>query len=464
MPEPAAPRRTLSLFDSTSIIMGIMIGSAIYELTPLITRNVPSGAALLGVWFAGGVLALAGALTYAELATAWPQEGGEYVYLTRAYSPRLGLLFAWADYWIIRPGNTGAMAYLFAIYAAELVPFSANSTSPLAHYQVPLLAVGAISLLTILNLLGVRSGKWTQNALTIAKVLGLLMVVAVGLLLTAPASAPAAPAATSSPTASNMRLALILVMFAYGGWSEIACVAAEVRDPRRNLLRALVVGTIAVAAVYLLVNLAFLRSLGHAGLIESQAAAADVVGQRFGDLGRRAVSVLICVSALGAINGMLFTGSRIYYALGTQHRLFAWIGRWSRGLDAPVVALLLQAAVTVGLVIAFGPEREGFEKLIIFTTPVYWLFALLVGIALFVLRRSQPDAERPYRVLGYPLTPLIFCGLSLLLMYASVDYAIANRSWEVLWSLVMLAAGGLLCFFDRSRPPSNENNPGTGAA
>jgi amino acid transporter len=251
---------------------------------------------------------------------------------------------------------------------------------------------------------------------------------------------------------------MIFIFYAYGGWHEMAYVGAEVRNPERNILRAVVLGTLSVTAIYVLVNLAFLKTLGFAGTQQSQALAADVLRRTNGAWGARLISLLICVSALGVINGQIFTGARIYYAMGPEHRLYAWLGRWNPWLGTPVWSLLIQAGVTLGLVIGFGliqkGDQNGFQSMVTFTTPVFWIFMLLVGIGLFVLRYREPDTRRPYRVPGYPLVPLLFCGSSLFMIWKSLDWAVANRSPEALWSIVILAVGLALSCYDPKRSRS----------
>ena len=436
----ARPKRRLSLFDSTSIIVGIIIGVGIYETSPLIAQCVPNVTWLIAVWAVGGLVSLVGALAYAEMATAWPQSGGDYVYLTRAFGRRTGFLFAWAQFWIVRPGSVGAMAYVFARYANRLCPLG-DGPSALAVW-----AAGSILVLTAVNVLGVRSGKTTQNVLTVLKVVGLAAIVAVGLAL-GRAGGDAAPGGATE--GMGLRLAFILILFTYGGWNEMAYVAAEVRRPAKNILRALVAGTVAVTLIYVLVNLAFVRALGLAGTRASEAVAADVLQLGIGPWAAKAMCVLVCVSALGAVNGQIFTGARIYYAMGRDHRLYAPLGRWSGRLGTPAWSLLAQAAVTLALVVGFGFARSGFQSMVKFTTPVFWLFFLLVGLSLFVLRRREPLTPRPYRVPGYPLTPALFCASSLFMLYSSLSYAVENRTYEALWSVALLAVGVVLSLWDR---------------
>lgn len=464
----AAPRRQLSLFDSTCIIVGIIIGAGIYEAVPLVAGATGGLWPSTLCWLAGGLIVMVGAACYAELATTWPREGGDYVYLTKAFGRRAGFLFAWAEFWVVRPGNVGAMAYVFARYAGRLYPLGAG------RMDHALYACGAIGGMTLVNLMGVRTGKWTQNLLTVAKVVGLSLIVGVGLLgplaadnaSTAGESAGATAGAATDELAApvdapplNFQFAMIMVLFCYGGWSDMSYVAAEVRDPQRNILRALGLGTLAVMLIYMALNLAMIHGLGYAGVASSSAVSADLLRLRLGETGEIVISALICVSCLGAINGMLFTGSRVYYAVGTEHRFYRWLGRWNARLDTPVWSLLMQMSVTLGLVIGFGMYENGFSRLVVFTAPFFYTFFLLVGLSLPVLRWREPDTPRPFRAFLYPLTPILFCASSLFLLYSSVTYAV-GRVWEVgayelLWSLAILAVGVVLSCFN---PPTSERS------
>lgn len=442
-----APRRQLSLLDTTSIIVGIIIGAGIYKAAPLIAQHVAGPGPLLMVWIAGGLISLVGALCYAELGTSFPREGGDYVFLTQAFGRRLGFLFAWSEFWIIRPGNVGMMAFVFAEYARSILPLGLGEAA--SRYDEIAYAAGAITVLTVLNLLGVRSGKWTQNLLSGIKVVGLLAIFVVAL-LAAPATAQAE---AHPPTLDEVDypLAMILVLFTFGGWNDVSFVAAEVRDPRRNLLRALLLGLGVVTLIYVLVNLAFVHVLGFEGTRTSDVPAADVLQRTLGDSGSRLMSALVCASALGAMNGMMFTGARIYFALGREHQLYAWLGRWSARFDAPVRALVLQFLVATALVLLLGRHADGFEKLLVFSAPVFWAFITLVGVSLFVLRRKQPDTAEVYRVPLYPLTPLVFCASTAFMCYSGINYARYAGSWECLWAAGILALGVVMSFFDPRR-------------
>ena len=419
------PTPQLSLFDSTCLIVGIIIGAGIYQMAPDIAKGAGGAWGVLGIWVLGGLLSLCGALCYAELATAYPHEGGDYVYLGRAYGKWAGFLFGWAQLAIVRPGDIAVMAFAFATYGCAVWDPLAGSAFP---YGQQVYAVGATVVLTLINVLGVREGKWTQNVLTTVKAVGLLAIVGAACIAT-PAQATRAETAGQLPYS----LALIFVLFTYGGWNEMAYVAAEVRDARRNISRALLLGTAAVMALYLAVNGAFLHALGYAGLTSSKAVATDAVSAALPRIAGGLVSALICVSALGAVNGLVFTGARISYAVGADHPLFRFVGRWHPRFGTPAAALLLQGAIAVTLIIALGT----FVNAVLYTAATVYSFYLGSTLAVIVLRHKEPHVERPYRVPGYPLTPLVFAGVCAFLIYSAVVY----KPWIALVSCGLLALG-----------------------
>ncbi|HAA68305.1 MAG TPA: amino acid permease [Planctomycetaceae bacterium] len=453
----SGPRRQLSLLDSTCIIVGIIIGSGIYELTPLIASNVSSPGMLLGVWLSGGVVAFAGALCYAELATAYPRSGGDYVFLSRAYGSRFAFLFAWAEFWIVRPGNIGMISYVFGRYAQQIWPLESVVSEEVA---ITGFACTAIVLLSAMNLWGIRAGTRTQNTLTVLKVLGLLGICVLGLSSVGLRPDENVASTTASASQANFPMALLFVLFCFGGWNEMSYVAAEVRNPEANIVRALLLGTCSTLLVYLVVNLAFLKSMGLPGMTASAALATDVVRPRLGEYAARAISLLICLTCLGAINGMLFTGSRIYYAVGTEHAWFSWLGRWQHRFGGPVRALLLQSFGTLALVItasAISPGG-GFETLFLFSAPVYWGFAIFVALALFILRIRNPNSAHVHRVWLFPIPPLIFLGSACYLAYSGLTYAIAHEELRLsLWAVAILVVGAVVAF---GKPIDQSADPG----
>jgi len=420
-----APKKELSLFDSTCIIVGIIIGAGIYQMAPDIAKGAGSWWGVLAIWTVGGLLSLCGALGYAELATAYPKEGGDYVYLSRAYDPWAGFLFGWGQLAIIRPGDIAIMAFAFATYARTIYdPLAAHP-----EYSQRIFAAAAVVILTAINIVGVKEGKWTQNLLTTVKAVGLLAIVGVAV------AAPQGPKSTASVQPLPLSLALVFVLFTYGGWNEMAYVAAEVKDSRRNIVRALVLGAAVVTVLYLLVNGAFLYTLGYAGLANSKAVAADSISTVFPNIGGRLISALVCISALGAVSGLIFTGARISYALGAEHRIFGLLGKWHARTGTPVWALLVQAAIAVGLIVVLG----SFVDTILYTAAPVYAFYLATSLSVIVLRFKEPKVERPYRVTGYPFTTLIFCAVCAFLIYSTVSYA-----WNVKIKSLCLLEGVLL--------------------
>jgi APA family basic amino acid/polyamine antiporter len=417
----------LGLWDATSLIVGIIIGVGIFQTPSSVFSDAPRVWPALGTWLVGGLLALVGALCFAEMASAYPKSGGEYVYLTRAFGPWVGFIYAWTQLSIIRPGSIGAVAYIFAIHAGTLLQWG----------EAPLLfvALGAIALLTVINILGVTLGKNTQNILTIIKVLGLVGMLIVGIgwgnvqRLSAPEETP-----RESLGLGWFANSMIFVLWAYSGWHEAAYIASEVKDNRRNLPLALIGGTVFVTILYLAINIALVLGLGVAGA-KSEAAAADLVSLAWPNGGRQAMSVLIMISALGALNGMIFTTARIAVAFGDDYPLFAPLTRWSPTFHTPMRALILEGLISSILVLGvffFGQslnigaagamQGNPFDGLIAVTAAVFWFLFLLTGVALFLLRQKDPNLARPFRVPGYPVLPLLFCAWCGYLVVGAINY------------------------------------------
>jgi basic amino acid/polyamine antiporter, APA family len=422
-----APKKELSIFDSTCIIVGIIIGAGIYETAPTVAACMGSWYGILGVWLVGGLLALTGALCYAELATTYPREGGDYVYLSHAYSKWAGYLFGWSQLVIIRPGDIALLAFIFSRYAQQIYKFPASGL---------FYVTSVIVLLTAINILGVKEGKWTQNLLTVIKVLGLLVIIIAGML--APHVSPSLE--SESFTMEGLKLALLLVLFTFGGWNEMAYVAAEVRRPRQNIVHALIVGTIVVTTLYMLINGAFLYALGYEKMAASEAVAAETIAAVFPKTAGRIISVLVCISTLGAINGLIFTGSRISYAMGTEHALFRALGKWNQYLGTPVWALVVQGCISLAIVLLAG----SFIDTILYTAPVVWLFFMATSLSVFVLRHKYPNILRPYKITGYPITPIVFCICSVFMFYNCTSYAFMKNPIGLLIAVSVLVIGALV--------------------
>lgn len=436
-PNAAAPTRRLGVADTVSLIVGVVIGAGIFETAPLVFANVGGAGMGLLCWVLGGVLSLVGACCYAELASTYPRAGGDYVYLRRAFGPPMGFFFAWSQLALILTASIGMMAYVFADYAGAVFSFGERTGA--------LVAAGAVLVLTALNLASISVGKTTQNLLTVLKVIGLASVVVAGFWQggASAAPAPAAPVTSAAPAAS-VGLAMILVLYTYGGWNDAAFVAAEMKE-KRHIARSLLLGTGLVTLIYLVVNAAFVAGLGFDGVRASRAVAADLLGSRVGPAGRTGIAVLVMISALGAANGLILMGARVHASLGRDYSGLAALGRWSRGRGQPFWALVVQAAVTIALIVfaGLGVGRSvvnaafarlgvagtswnghgGFDTLLRCSAPAFWFFFLMTGVSLFVLRARDPHVPRPFRVPLYPLTPLIFCATCAWMLVSSIQYA-----------------------------------------
>ncbi|MEA5516218.1 APC family permease [Nodularia sp. UHCC 0506] len=407
--EAGSPKSLLTLSDAVALIVGVVIGAGIFQTPALVAVQAGSDLVVLLLWFTGGLVSLVGALCYAELATTYPNVGGVYYYLKRSFGRGVAFLFAWARMTVIQTGSIVLLAFVFGDYATQIWRLGTFSSS--------IYAAVAIALLTGLNILGLRQGKWTQNWLSLAKVLGLLLVVVLGL-----TTLPNSTVSTEPTSSGNWGLAMVFVLLSYGGWNEAAYISAEMHNKQRNILRSLLWSIGIITSIYLLINLAYLQGLGLSNMAGSEAVAADLMRSIWGEPGALFISLLIAVSTLGAINATIFTGARTNYALGQDFSLFSFMGRWQKSHSTPIEAFLLQVAIALALVVLGTITRGGFETMVDYTAPVFWLFFLLSGVSLFVLRIREPEIARPFRVPFYPLTPLFFCGSCSYLLYSSLAY------------------------------------------
>lgn len=429
----AAPRQLLGTLDVMALIIGIVIGAGIFSAPALVAGNTASVNELMLAWVIGGLISVGGALCYAELATSHPSTGGDYHFLRLAYGDKLSFLFAWARLTVIPTGSIALLGFVFGDYASQIYN--------LGPYSSALYATGMVLVLTVINLVGLRSGKWTQNILTLLEVGGVLFIIGAGLFLT-PDPAAVIPTGTVSQT-TQWGLVLVFVMLTYGGWNEAAYVSVEVVGPRRNLPRALFWSLAIITLAYLLVNVAFVRVLGLEGMGASNAVAADMLRAVMGERGAQVISALIAVSALTSANATILLGARTIYAFGRDEPMFRFLGHWNARHDGPTNALLTVGAISLALVGLGAVTRSGFATMVDYTAPVFWLFFTLTGISLFILRRRWPDRPRPFSVPLYPITPLVFVGVCLYLLYSSVMYTGVGA----LVGIAVLALGAvLLCF------------------
>jgi amino acid transporter len=411
----AAPRPTLTVFDAVAMIVGIVVGVGIFKAPSIVAGNVATPEAFIALWLIGGAISLVGALCYAELGSSHPNAGGEYYFLSRAYGNWLGFLFAWARMTVIQTGAIAAIAFVFADYATTLVPLGKHSSALYAGLAV----IG----ITALNVVGTMQSKWVQNVLTTALALTVLAVVAGGLGAAPVEAAPAPDPGKSAAWFSG--LALIFVLLTYGGWNEAAYLTAEMRDTRRNIVRALLVGIVVITLLYVLLNFAYLNALGLSGMKDSKAVAADLMRVTWGEGGAWLLSIVVVSAALSTLNATVFTGARTNYALGRDFAIFSLLGRWSEKAAAPVNALLVQGAIALALVLLASFTPDGFQTMVAYTAPAFWLFFMLTAVSLFLLRRHEPVNAKPFRVPLYPLTPLLFVAACAFMLYSSFVYAMS---------------------------------------
>jgi amino acid transporter len=436
----AAPRPLLSVPDGILLVVGMVVGAGIFKAPSIVAGNVGGGLEFALVWIAGGVASLCGALVYCELSGRFPETGGEYRFLERAYGGGASFVFAWSRMTVVQTGAIAAVAFVFGDYAQQVL--SLGDRGP-ALYAV----LGVIAL-TVLNLIG------TPHSRNLQKVLGALLIVALAAVAIAGLIAPP-PTEESAPVlpgAGSLGLAMIFVLLTYGGWNEAAYIAGELHEPRRNMLRILIGGILTVTVLYLVVNLGYYSALGLGGMRDSQAVAADVMRRVAGDGGATAMSLLVCVSALTTMNAAILTGARTNYAFGRDFTLLRYLGAWRETGSTPANALLVQGALTVVLVLAASFTRDGFTAMVAYTTPVFWTFFLLCGVALFVFR-SRLGRPEGFRVPLYPLVPLVFCATCAYMLYSSINYVRFAVSFggAVLAGILVMAIGIPLYLFARRR-------------
>jgi amino acid transporter len=424
--------------DAIAIVVGIVVGAGIFKTPSMVAGVTGDIGWMMGAWILGALISLAGALCYAELATAYSHVGGDYHYLTRAYGPQVSFLYAWARGTVINPGAIALLAFVFGEYMARVIPLGATGSA--------LWAAAIVIVLAAINVAGLQASARTQNVLTVIEVGGLAAVAIAGFVAPSAAAADAA-AFSASPAPGMLGLAMVFVLLTYGGWNEAAYISAELRGGRRAIVTVLVVSLAIIALAYVAVNAALLHGLGLKGLANSKAPAAEVMQRAFGPLGANGIALAVAIAALTSINATMIVGARTNYAMARDWPALRFMGGWHSARGTPIAAHLVQAAIALALV-GFGAlQHDGFEAMVEFTAPVFWSFLLLVGIALFVLRARDAQAERPFRVPLFPLTPVVFCLACAWLAYSSIAYAASRDAVHV--SLIVMAIGGVALLVTR---------------
>ena len=439
-------KRDLGIWAALSIVVGTVIGSGIFRVPQAMILNVGTVRMVFLVWVAGGVLSLAGALTYAELAAAMPGAGGEYVYLTEAYGPLWGFLYSWTQMWVAKSGSIATLATAFFEYTAHFVPqfeqvwFRAGPF-PLKYGQVfallLILALGGI------NYLGVRVGGDVQVVFTAIKVGLIAFVILAGLFYAHPAPATALPATPQAPPLfAGFIAALVGALWAYDGWNNVGMVASEIRNPQRNLPLALIGGTVGVIGIYMLANWAYFRVLSPAEVGAHKLVAAEMMQRIGGSRGANAVSIAAMISIFAALNGSILTGARVPYAAARDGLFFRSAARVHPAFHTPGVSILMLSAWSAVLVLS-GKYEELFE-FVIFGS---WILYAMATASVFVLRRKRPDLPRPYRTLGYPVVPFLFLAGATVLEISTLW----TKPRESIAGIVLILMGLPFYFYWRGR-------------
>jgi APA family basic amino acid/polyamine antiporter len=425
--------RRLTVFDATMLVMGGIVGAGIFMNPAVVAQEVGSAAAALGAWAVGGAFALAGAFIYAELAARRPAVGGQYAYLREAFHPLVAFLYAWTLLLVSQSGGMAAVAMTFARYFRELGGATAGDG---------VVAVATLATLTAVNCLGVRAGSNLQSAFMVLKIAAIGMLVIFGF-RAMPAAVNAGPAPGSAGL-TGFGAALVPVLFAYGGWQTSSFVAGELKSPRRDLPRGLLVGVSGVVLLYLLVNYVCIRALGMAGLAATTTPASDVMRSALGERGATLIAAGIAISTIGFLSQNLLTGPRVYFAMATDGTFFKSVAKVHPRTRVPVVAIVLQGAIASLLALS-----GSYERILGFVVAIDWVFFGLTALALIVLR--QRDARTAdgggFRVPGHPFTTVAFITGSWLVVLNTIYRFPANA----LAGLGLLAAGVPVYLYWRAR-------------
>jgi len=445
MPErlPDQLRRELGLWSAVAIVIGTVIGSGIFLVPKTMIQRVGSTEMLFAVWIFSGLLSLAGALTYGELAAAMPEAGGEYVYLREAYGPLWGFLYGWTQMWVAKSGSVATLATAFFYYLSTFRPELERvlwvvglpigpKGGPLEIRAGQLLAMAVILLLGWLNYFWVKLGGRIQVAVTAVKVGSLAAIIFLGL---SSGQGSTANYGSSIPAAAGLGgffAAMVAALWAYDGWNNVAMVASEIRNPQRNLPVALVTGTITVIAIYVLTNVAYFYVLSAAEVAASDRVAATMMERILGQPGAAAVSIAAMISIFAALNGSILTGSRVPYAMARDGVFFSRLAGVHPRHHTPAASILLLSAWSALLVLS-----GRYEELFTYVIFASWILYGMATAAVVVLRSKRPDLARPYRTPGYPAVPVLFVAVAICLLFSTL----LESPRESVLGLVIIFAG-----------------------
>jgi APA family basic amino acid/polyamine antiporter len=444
----ATLKRELGLFDSTSILIGTIIGAAIFLIPSAVAAQVKSFSAVLLVWLIGGGLSIFGALSLGELGAAFPDAGGLYVYLSQAYGRPVGFLYGWGLFTVIHTGSIAAVAVAFSLYLGRLVPLS--------HTIQGFVPLTAILLLTIINCLGVRFGKTVQNIFTVAKLGGLLAMILLLFFRGPRLHLLSQTFWPEDPLRINwlaVGVALVAILWAYEGWHLLSFTAGEVKNPHKNLPQSYLYGTLVITLVYLLANASYYTVLTRSEIQGSTTVAASAMNKAIGPMAGSFISLLILISIFGALNGVILTGPRVYFAMARDAVFFRSFSKVNPRLGTPVFSLVAQ-----GIWASAFTFLGTYEQLLTDVISTAWIFYGMTVAGVVVLRRKKPELSRPFRVPGYPWLPLAFCFAALALSAS----AVLARPFRSCAGMALILTGVPFYFWFRrryNRLPGGERLP-----
>lgn len=450
--------RQLNLFDSTMVMVGIVIGSGIFLTTGIMAKSIPSAGLILLAWITGGLLTLAGALTYAELGAAIPEAGGQYVYLKKAYGPLIGFLFGWILFLVYMTGGIAGLALAFSEYFGKFFPslavskiiYSAEFSIEFFNFTLPvkyslsagqLVGVGVIILLSIFNFIGVGFGKIIQNLFTVLKIGIIIVIIALGFAIgkgTAVDLSLKVEGFSPSQLFIGFGVALVAVIWSFDGWNNINFVAGEIKKPKRNLPLALILGTVGVTVLYVLTNYIYLYALPVKKMVGVVPVAEEATSALFGGATGAFVSAIVIISTFGSLNGSILTGPRVYYAMAKDNLFFHKVSNVHPRFKTPGFAILIQAIWACVLTVS-----GTFEQIFTFAMFIAIVFWIAATCSVFTLRKKFPNLPRPYKTWGYPVVPIIFIAASAGILLNTL----IEKPVESLAGLVLTALGIPVYFY-----------------
>lgn len=432
-------KQELGLFSASALIAGSMIGTGIFFFVSDVAVRLTSPISIIACWLSGALIGSLGSLCLAELAATYPQTGGIYVFLYRAYGPMVGFLYTWMKFLVMRVGSLGIPALAFATFFCSVWDISPENAESIKK----IVALLVLATLTAINIQGVKTGSRVQNLFTSAKVFSLLVIFGIGVAYTQ-GLAGEYPIEIVPVTHSEGNFlilfcsALIPVMWTFGGWDESPFVAEEIRNPQRNLPLSVLGGFGLVAILYVAINASYLMVLSPAEIAGSQGLTATLAMKRaLGPAASTIMAYILMISTFGAVNGMTMTGARIAYATGRDHSLFRWFAKTNHQTRTPVRSLLFQAVLAC-LVVFFMADPF---SLLLYTGVAYWLFSALMAAAVIILRIKDPTRNRPFRIIGYPFTPLVFIIASL-----GMIVSVFAESWRNGMMTIAIIAVGIIVY------------------